>query len=337
MNNQSARPKISVVMPVYNCSTFLEEALASLLIQTYNDFEVLAINDGSTDNSLDILKRFAKLDSRLRIISQKNTGIVKVLNRGIEEAKGEYIARMDGDDISFPNRFADQVAVLDEKPDVVLIAGLFEVIDQSSEFLYRELVLPQDDELKRSLYLRNPIAHGSTMFRKSIVQKIGGYRDLYGPTEDLDLWMRLSKEGKFEAVPTPVYRWRMNQNGLTLTNNKESIAQSREHIERHWQDIPLSQLPTRKQIIERANYYRFNYDKYGAHYKYDFLMDCAQFAAKLIAHKHPWTATKQLFIIASTGRTGAKIVLKRIHLVSQGHYNKLRRKARFGRHSSSEN
>lgn len=322
-------------MPVYNCAHYLEEALASLLIQTYKNFEVIAINDGSTDNSLEILENFASLDPRIRIISQKNSGIVKVLNRGISEAKGKYIARMDADDVSFPNRFADQVKVLEEHPDTVLVAGLFEVIDQDSEFLYRELVLPTDQDLKRSLYLRNPIAHGSAMFRKSVVEKIGGYRDLYGPTEDLDLWMRLANEGEFEAVPTPVYRWRMNQNGLTLTNNKESISQSKGHIERHWQ----AELPgtlTRKQVIHQASFYLSTYKKYGAYYKYGFLMDIAQIAAKLLAHGHAWSAIKQLFAVASTGRVGTRIVLKRIHLVGQGHYNKLRRKAKFGRHSLSD-
>ncbi len=142
MHINKNQPKISVVMPIYNCAQYLEEALASLFIQTFSDFEILAINDGSTDGSLKILEKFSKIDNRLRIITQKNAGIVEALNRGINEAKSEYIARMDGDDVSFPNRFADQIKILDKNPDVVLVAGDFEIIYQNGEYLYRVLVQP---------------------------------------------------------------------------------------------------------------------------------------------------------------------------------------------------
>jgi glycosyltransferase involved in cell wall biosynthesis len=322
-NNTTKKPKISVVMPVYNCAQYLEEALASLLIQTFDDFEILAINDGSTDDSLKILEKYAKIDSRLKILSQKNSGIVKALNRGIKESRADYIARMDGDDISFPNRFTDQVKILDADPEVVLVAGNFEVIDQASEFLYRGLVVPDNDYLQRAFYLRNAIAHGSVMFRKSVVQRIGGYSDKCGPTEDLELWMRLLKEGDFAATDSPVYKWRMNQGGLTLSNNAESIRQSQLHIEKRWQEGQPKYL-SRDEIIKRANYYCTNYKKYGAHYKNLLLIDTSQIAVKLIAHGHKLEGIKQLVAVASTGRMGLKFVMERIHLVIQGQYNNIK-------------
>jgi glycosyltransferase involved in cell wall biosynthesis len=309
-------PKISVVMPIYNCAKFLEEGLASLLIQTFRDFEILAINDGSTDHSLDILKKFATLDNRIKIINQKNTGIVGALNRGIKEARGKYIARMDGDDICFSNRFTDQVAILDKNPKVVLVAGDFEVINQESEFMYRELLLPEDDDLKQALYLRNPIAHGSTMFRKAVVESIGGYRDLYGPTEDMDLWIRLSHKGEFATTTTSVYKWRMNQNGLTLSKNEESIAQSKAHIERRWDERKPS-TRTRRQLLTKTRHYLAAY-KNGVHYKHDYLNDMSQLAVKLFTHGKKTDGLKQLIAVASTGRVGLKIVLNRVRLIIYG-------------------
>lgn len=317
MSKPLPTPEITVVMPIYNCAPFLEEALASLLIQTYDNFEVLAINDGSTDNSLEILNKFAAYDSRIRIISQKNKGIVDVLNRGVKEARGEYIARMDGDDVCFSNRFADQVAILNTQPNVILVAGDFEVINHRSEFLYRELVFPENDALQRALYLRNPIAHGSTMFRKSAINTVGGYRDLFGPTEDLDLWMRLSRVGEFAATGTSVYKWRMNQNGLTLSNNKESIRQGAVHIERRWKEIEPTTL-SRQELIDICHHYLITYKDKGVHYKYDYLTDTSQLAARLFKHGHTSKGLKQLIVVASTGRVGIGIALKRISLIING-------------------
>jgi len=304
-------------MPVYNCDVYLREALASLLIQTFEDFEIVAVNDGSTDKSLKILEEFRKIDSRIRIISQKNSGIVKALNKGIGEARSDYIARMDGDDICFPNRFADQIKILDEKPDVVLVAGNFEAIDQNGEFLYREFILPDSEDIRRAFYLRNAIAHGSTMFRKKVVQKIGGYSNKYGPTEDLDLWMRLLKEGEFAATSSPIYKWRMNQGGLTLLNNKESMSECHAHIERYWGDGSPMYL-TRKEILQKAKKYYSDYDKYGIHYKEVFLNDISQLAAKLFTHGHKFKGLKQLVILASTRRTGLRIAIRRVGYVIGG-------------------
>jgi glycosyltransferase involved in cell wall biosynthesis len=318
-NTTIKKPKISVIIPVYNCEQYLEEALASIIIQTFRDFEVIAINDGSTDGSLKILEKIAKIDNRIRIINQKNSGIVKVLNRGIKEARAEYIARMDGDDVSFPNRFADQIKILDKNPDVVLVAGDFEVIDQNGEFLFRVLVPPENDDIPRAFYLRNAIAHGSTMFRRIIAQEVGGYSNEYGPTEDLDLWLKLLEKGRFAATASPLYKWRMNQGGITLSNNRESVRQSDMHIQNRWQKSQPERL-TRNEITRRANEYYINYKKHGAYYKSMFLADTSQIAIKFFKYGRIIDGIKQLLAVASTGRTGLKIVVERISLVIKGHW-----------------
>lgn len=310
-------PLVSVVMPIYNCVPYLPEAIVSLLIQTFTDFEIIAVNDGSTDDSLSILKRFAKFDSRIKIIDQKNSGIVKALNRGIKESRGKYIARMDGDDISFPNRFKEQVAILERDPSIVLVAGDFEVIDESSQTMYREQVAPDNEFIQRAFYLRNAIAHGSVMFRKSAIESIGHYSNEYGPTEDMELWMRLLDYGKFSATGTSIYRWRVNSQGITSTNNPESIRQATEHLHRRWAKNTPEYL-TRKALLRKTRSYLIDFERNGQQYKHAFLTDTAQIAVKYASHGHRKLAAQQLLAVAVTGRQGLRIVAQRIKSVIGG-------------------
>ncbi|MFD1958687.1 glycosyltransferase family 2 protein [Novosphingobium panipatense] len=116
-------PRVSVLLPCYNGAAYLEEAVRSILLQTFADFELIVVDDGSTDATADILARMGRRDPRLRVVRQPNGGIVAALNTAIAHARGEYIARMDADDVSFPERFAFQVAWLDAHPATVLVGG----------------------------------------------------------------------------------------------------------------------------------------------------------------------------------------------------------------------
>jgi len=236
---------------------------------------------------------------------------------------------MDGDDICFPNRFIDQVTILDKNTNIDLVAGNFEVINQQSEYLYRELVLTDPEDLNRAFFLRNPIAHGSVMFRKSLIDTVGPYSDAYGPTEDLELWMRVIKHSNVSSTGTPVYRWRVNMNGITMSNNSESIRQSQRHIAERWKHASPVFLSRRELLKKNRHYYET--DKlHGAYYKQRFMADTSQIAAKMIAKGHVWWGVRQLFVIASTGRTGIKTVLVRIHLISFGRIASFRKKIPFG-------
>ncbi len=319
--SNTKRPLISVVMPVFNCGQYLPEALASLFIQSFTDFEVIAINDGSTDNSPEILERFARIDSRIRIINQNNSGIVKALNRGIKESRGAYIARMDGDDISFPSRFQEQVDILNTKPDVVLVAGDFEVIDELSCTMYREAVAPDDEFIQRAFYLRNAIAHGSVMFRKSIVESLGGYSDKYGPTEDMALWMHLSKKGRFAATGTCVYRWRVNRNGITSTNNPESVRQAMKHLERRWKE-GKPHLLNRRVLIRKLNEYYIDFGNSGEEYKRRFLADTAHIAVKYFRQGNRFNSLKQLLVVASLNLQGFHIATNRVAVTLRAHLHR---------------
>lgn len=293
-------------MPVYNAERYLKEAVDSILEQTYENFELIAINDGSKDSSGAILDTYAKSDKRVVVVHQKNRGIVATLNRGIELARGEFIARMDSDDVSFPRRFELQVEVLDKDPAVVLVAGGFEVIDEEGEFLYREVLPAHDADLKRRMLLRNPLAHGSVMLRKSALDKIGVYTDEFGPTEDFELWSRMSSTGKFAALEQAIFKWRVNRAGITSNNGHLQIKIMKQHTGKLWK----SNFPTvlnSKQLRAKSRDYFMNYKKRGIDMKTIILNDNIEVAAALIRRGHRIEGMHQFLAVATANRTGAKM------------------------------
>lgn len=317
-------PLVSIVVPVYNCETYLREALSSLVAQSYKNFEVILVNDGSTDGSLSILEDFSKIDTRFRIINQKNSGIVNALNNGILNASGQLIARMDGDDVSLPNRLKEQVDVFLSNEKIILVAGDFDIIDEESDFMYREMVAPDDSDIKRGFLFRNPIAHGSVMIRKDILENPGPYRDIYGPTEDLDLWIRLMDSGEFSATGTTVYRWRVNTKGITSTNNSRSINESKQHFLRLWKSTDASATPiiSRSELSAHGSSFTKKYKKRGHYYKQVYLKDLSQLSIRYITKGHIVKGLTQLLIITSTGRTGVKIVANRFALIIKGRFSR---------------
>lgn len=324
----TTNPKVSVVMPVYNAEKFLRESIDSILRQTYEDFELIIINDGSNDRSKYIIDHYAKQDSRIVSINQTNHGVVYSANKAIEMARGEYIARMDADDVSFPDRLRQEVNILDSHPGTVLVCSSFEIFDEQGEYRYREIVLPDNAAIQRALYLRNPIANGSTMIRKKSLIKAGLFDEIFA--EDFHMWMKLAKLGDFEATGTVLYRWRMNPNGLTLTNNGLSIDQGKQYMADRWKAIPPQPL-NRRDIMNVIKTYQTTYKKHTRAYTWMALTDISQLAAKLVINGNYIAGIKQLIALATTGGLGLRIALQRIHLVGVGHYGKLRRRIPFGR------
>lgn len=330
MPNNTNNPLVTVVMPVYNAERFLRESLDSILRQTYTRFELIVINDGSTDSSKKIIDEYSKKDSRIISIHQNNQGVVATANHAIQLAKGKYIARMDADDVSMPNRLSQQVDLFKKNPDAILVCSDFEVFDEDGNFCYREILPTKNDDIKRSLYIRNPIANGSTMIQKDALISADCFDNVFA--EDFHLWIKLSKIGNFLSTGSVLYRWRMNPNGLTLSNNDLSIKHGKEYMESLWKDSRPDYTP-RKEIIHTSKYYLDESRQYGVARKEIYLNDLSQTAAKLFIHKYYKDGFKQLIAVASTGRTGLKIALRRLHLISQGHYNKLRKIVPFGRMS----
>lgn len=186
-------PLVSVILPVYNGEVYLREAVDSILAQTWREFELIAIDDGSADSSVDILQQYT--DDRMRVFSHSNRGLAATLNRGIELARGKYIARQDQDDISRPDRFAKQVAFLEAQPACALL-GTWAEIRQDRKLRKRFHRHPTDNAtLQFELLFNNPFVHSSVMIRKSALEKVGGYTtDLARqPPEDYELWSRIAR------------------------------------------------------------------------------------------------------------------------------------------------
>lgn len=188
-------PKVSVVMGVYNGARYLKESIDSILAQTFEDFELIVCDDYSQDNSMSILEEYKKLDNRIIVLqNEKNYGLAYSLNKCIDHAKGEYIARMDDDDISLPNRFEKQVAYLDNNPEIAFVCSGRAYFDDNGVWGER---IERIELTKANVFKYNPISHPTVMIRKSALQEVGGYTssELTRRCEDYDLWCKLYKAG----------------------------------------------------------------------------------------------------------------------------------------------
>ncbi|MBN2499851.1 MAG: glycosyltransferase, partial [Anaerolineales bacterium] len=222
-------PAVSILLPCYNAADTLEAALASLRAQTLADFEIVAVDDGSTDDTLAVLEKWAKEDERIHIIRQPHGGIVTALNAGLATCRGEYVARMDADDLSRPERLALQAQFLDTHPEVGVVSSLVsgyppEAIREGFQ-IYIEWLnsLVSDEDIRRELFVESPVAHPSVMFRKAAVLAVGGYQD-FGWAEDYDLWLRLYLDGvRFGKVPQTLLDWRDQPERLTRRDRRYSL------------------------------------------------------------------------------------------------------------------
>jgi glycosyltransferase involved in cell wall biosynthesis len=211
-------------MPVHNAASFLDAAIGSILSQTFAAFELLIIDDSSTDETMSIAQRYD--DRRIRLESSPGRGVATALNLGLDIAKAPYIARMDGDDITHPERIAKQIAVLDRNPDLVLLGSNYNVIDVHGRTTRTTRVFTHPDDIKVALLISNQFAHGSVMFRGAVVRRLGGYdADTFGAAaQDYDLWVRLSHVGRVANLAEPLYDWRVNPRGVTQTRSLETQA-----------------------------------------------------------------------------------------------------------------
>lgn len=201
-------PQVSILMPVYNTAPYLREAIDSMLSQTFTDFELIVLNDCSPDNAEEILDTYN--DPRIvRYKGAKNVGLSNVLNIGIELARGKYIARMDSDDISLPNRLQVQVDYLEAHPEIDLVSVGMQLFGDKEEIWIRDLVF---EELKIRAMFRSPVLHASSMWRKDSFEKHGlRFRQEMVPAEDYDLWTRALVRGlKLANLPDVLYRYRIH-------------------------------------------------------------------------------------------------------------------------------
>ncbi len=211
------QPKVSVVMSVYNAAPHLRDAVSSVLAQTFRDFELLIINDGSTDASGQILKEFT--DPRIRIIEQENRGLVTSLNRGVRESKGEYIARMDADDICLPGRLHSQVTYLDAHPAIALLGAFVSTMDEDGNPLAPVVRFPiQHQDIWQKLG-RRPwvVCHPAVMYRRQVAMDIGLYDPAFAHAEDVEFFARLMSKYRAMNLPEVVLNYRVRRGAVSVT------------------------------------------------------------------------------------------------------------------------
>jgi glycosyltransferase involved in cell wall biosynthesis len=219
----SKKSTISVVMSVYNGEKYLRAAVDSVLRQSFQDFEFIIINDGSTDRSSEILAAFVAEDSRIRIIEAPNQGLTKSLNLGLTYCHGRYVARMDADDVSLPDRFAKQVAFLDKSNETVAIGTAVELIDEDDESLgvWERPTTHEAVEKKHLRGLSGQIIHPSAMLRAKTLKEIGGYREDLSAAQDYDLFLRLAEIGRIGNLSEVLLRYRLHLGGVSFTKSEE--------------------------------------------------------------------------------------------------------------------
>ena len=213
-------PRVTVVMAVYNAAPFLREAIGSVLSQTWRDFELIVVDDASTDDSPEVLLCFD--DPRIRIIRHlANLGASLSRNDALAAARGELIAIMDADDVCAPERLARQVEFLDANPAVGVVGcGIYDNLDAAGTVLYTS-VLPEDNEtIQRTMMERWCFLHSSIMFRKALFLSCGGYRPAFEPVEDHDFVLRMIERSRAHNIREPLVTYRLNHNGLTVTGHQ---------------------------------------------------------------------------------------------------------------------
>ena len=229
MQSQPARPKVSVLLPVYNEERFLEQAAESILRQTESSFELITVDDGSTDGSRALLERLAARDRRIKLLHQPHKGIVAALNRGMRQASGRYVARMDADDLSHPERLRLQAGYLDLHPDIGMVGSRVEYLGDAARnrglavFVEWSNSLTESRDIELYRFVETPFVHPSVMFRRELTGQLGTYRD--GPfPEDYEMWLRWIEAGvRMAKLEETLLSWRDRPRRLTRTDSRYSV------------------------------------------------------------------------------------------------------------------
>lgn len=236
-------PKISVIMPAYNATAYIAEAIDSILAQTYTDFEFIILADPSQDQTISIIKKFQQADSRLRLIeNERRRGIAGCLNQGLQTAQGDYIARMDADDISLPQRFAKQVTFMENNRDIGLCGTSYYALFEGRQYDWELVADPRSE-----LFLRCAILHPSVLFRSAVLKKNHLlYAENFLYAEDYEFWTRLKHFMPMANLPEKLMIYKKHTLQASAASYKNSIQYTRiVHLRNIWE---LGIQPTKKEL-----------------------------------------------------------------------------------------
>lgn len=217
------KPLVSVLIPCYNADKHVEQAIRSIMTQTYQNLEIIAINDCSTDKTREILIHLAETDNRIKVVdNEKNLRLIATLNKGIDLCRGEYIARMDADDISFPDRIEKEVCFLENNKDIDIVSSLFYAFSSDNpkkKSLHYNPTYPE--ELQAYMLFKSGVCHPASMMRKRIFTELGlRFESEYLHVEDYALWSKAIYKTKIANIPEPLLLYRVHENQVSSLNEQ---------------------------------------------------------------------------------------------------------------------
>lgn len=254
VSSSTHTPKVTVLMAVYNCADYLQSAIDSVLNQTFEDFEFIIINDGSSDSSVAIIN--SNTDPRIKVIhNEANLGLIGSLNKGIEAASGKYIARTDCDDLLEPERLRKQVAMLDQHDDIVILGSWMQLIDENGNDMQVWHYPSTDPEIRWASLFNTAIGHPSAMFRTEIAKQNFGYSIDFLYAEDYDLWTRLSEVGRLANIPEALQKYRIHGGSVS---SRHDATQSDTRLSISKRSIKsLTQDDLDDTLIELITFYKY--------------------------------------------------------------------------------
>jgi glycosyltransferase involved in cell wall biosynthesis len=239
--------KVNVFMPCYNSEKYIGQAIESILGQKYTDFKLIIIDDGSTDNSVEIINKYAAEDTRIRLLKNGvNRGIVFTRNRGLEECQCDYMALMDSDDVAAPERLEKEVAFLDEHKDVIAVGGLYQLMDESGKLRPEKLKLTEsDEEIRARMLFANVIANGTVLLRKEKIDQANiRYREHLHASEDYLFWCEVLNVGKICNIGEIFQYYRLHENSLEYRSERAEKGYKKQGI-----------LDIKKYILHQQDYH----------------------------------------------------------------------------------
>ena len=244
-------PDVSLVVPVHDGARFLDEAVASVLGQTYGDLELVVVDDGSTDATPGVLRHWARRDPRVHVVTlPRSGGIAAALNAGVAHSRGELLARLDADDRAAPDRIRRQVEAFRTRPRLGLLGSGARYIDRRGRVVGSESVATGDG-LAQALRVGNPVLHPSVMMRRAAYESAGGYRSQTEPAEDLDLWLRIAEHFEVDNLAEPLIDYRVHDAQSTL---RDPARQALAATAVHWAaDVRATGAPDPLDGVERVD------------------------------------------------------------------------------------
>ena len=210
----SGDPRVSVLMGVYNGERLLDQAIASIVGQTYSSWELVLVDDASTDSSLAVARSWAERDPRVRVVEHHvNRGLAATLNDAFAVARGDLLARMDADDVSLPRRLERQVEFLDARPDVAVVGTGADFVDAEANDLGTGHLFEEHEDIAANIYRTTPLIHPSVMMRRTFLESLGGYDVRLRRAEDADLWLRGYRRFRYHNLPEALMRCRIRDKG----------------------------------------------------------------------------------------------------------------------------